>query len=616
MIEKRLSNENVTVNEESRHIEGYALVFDVPSTGLSRFTEIIQRGALDGVIEKSDVVATMDHNTSRGILARSTNGVGSLTLEIDERGLKYSFDAPHTALGDELLEGIKRGDIRASSFMFVVEKDSWEIRDGQKFRTIEKIKQLYDISCVVSPAYDATSVVIADTRGADMLDEAEAREAEEEEKPDNTEETPNQTEEEKPTEEEAPKEETPDNTEEEPKEENSCDGDSNKEENEGEAEENPEEDNKPSEEDEDKTAPEGEAVEEEPKEGRNSDTDNLYNQKTTNIRTMSKINLTQAIRAAYSGKISEEQATVFNEARSKMIANGLAVADNEIVMPFEQRATPPATANGVFTASYSDAQGAVTVQENVLDILEPLRNSLILSEAGATILTGLRGNIRLPKLGKGNAYFASETEEAQKSGQTFDKLEMKPCRISAYVPISRQLLMQSEDTNIDSILTRDLMAAIAERIESQFLSDDAGDDTKFAGIFNGVTPNTTALKYDDIVDYETELEEANVKNFLYLLNPKSAGVMRKTKVDSGSGKFVMEDGEILGRKALVSGNVVNNGVAVVDAKDIVMGIWGNGMTVMVDPYTSALNDVVNIIATVYVDVKMRRDEAVVAKILK
>ena len=62
-----------------------------------------------------------------------------MKLKKDERGLKYTFEAPKTALGDELLEGIRRGDISTSSFAFTVESDTWEKQpDNRYVRTINK----------------------------------------------------------------------------------------------------------------------------------------------------------------------------------------------------------------------------------------------------------------------------------------------------------------------------------------------------------------------------------------------------------------------------------------------------------------------------------------------
>ena len=155
-------------NEEKRTVEGYALLFDTPSDGLS-FTEVIKRGALDGVLEKSDVFALLNHDQRRGVLARSKYGKGSLSLSVDDKGLKYRFDAPKTALGDELLENIRRGEIGESSFCFDVEKDTWEKRkDGSWKRTIEKFGNIYDTSPVYNGAYSKTSVYM---RGKEAAEE-------------------------------------------------------------------------------------------------------------------------------------------------------------------------------------------------------------------------------------------------------------------------------------------------------------------------------------------------------------------------------------------------------------------------------------------------------------
>ena len=107
-------------NEDSRIVEGYAIVFNSESRDLGGFTEVIEPTALEGVLQQSDILCLLNHNEDRGILARSKYGAGSLKLEVDSTGLKYSFEAPCTNLGDELLEGLKRGDITTSSFAFTI----------------------------------------------------------------------------------------------------------------------------------------------------------------------------------------------------------------------------------------------------------------------------------------------------------------------------------------------------------------------------------------------------------------------------------------------------------------------------------------------------------------
>lgn len=174
MRETRNVTDSQLKADDSRLVEGYAVVYDSESRDLGGFTEIIEVGALDGIIEKSDIFALLDHNNSRGVLARSNKGKGSLLLEIDNRGLKYCFEAPKTALGDELLEGIRRGDISESSFAFKVGHDKWEKKsDGTYLRRIDSFEAIYDVSPVYQAAYAATSV---DTRGLEELKNQEKKE--------------------------------------------------------------------------------------------------------------------------------------------------------------------------------------------------------------------------------------------------------------------------------------------------------------------------------------------------------------------------------------------------------------------------------------------------------
>lgn len=176
MKERRMINDNIITQPDSRKVEGYAIVFNSESNDLGGFVEVIEPRALEGVLEASDILCLLNHNEDKGVLARSNKGVGSLDLSIDEKGLKYSFDAPNTNLGDELLEGLKRGDITNSSFAFTVGEDKWTKRnDGLYQRTICSIKQMFDVSPVYRAAYNATSV---NTRGLDEVKALEKKELE------------------------------------------------------------------------------------------------------------------------------------------------------------------------------------------------------------------------------------------------------------------------------------------------------------------------------------------------------------------------------------------------------------------------------------------------------
>lgn len=152
------------VAEGSRHIEGYAIVFNQRSQLLFDWNsgqpvyEIISPDAInDELLRSCDIKALLEHNPGR-MLARSRNGAGSLSLEIDSHGLKYSFDAPNTSEGDYALEEIKRGDYFGSSFCYTDSDVSYSKEGDALIRTVKKIDQLFDVSIVSDPAYMTTSV--------------------------------------------------------------------------------------------------------------------------------------------------------------------------------------------------------------------------------------------------------------------------------------------------------------------------------------------------------------------------------------------------------------------------------------------------------------------------
>lgn len=137
-------------------VVGYGSVFNTLSNELGGFREIIAEGAFDGRLN-DDVRFLINHD---GLpLARTTNG--TLRLSTDERGLKYEAKVANTSLGRDLIELMRNGTINQSSFAFVVEDDSWEVRDGMNIRTINKVSRLYDVSAVTYPAYESASASVA-----------------------------------------------------------------------------------------------------------------------------------------------------------------------------------------------------------------------------------------------------------------------------------------------------------------------------------------------------------------------------------------------------------------------------------------------------------------------
>jgi HK97 family phage prohead protease len=144
--------------EESRMlVEGYAIVFNSESRDLGGFTEVVKENALDGALERNtDVLALYGHDY-QNVLGRQS--ADTLQLEKDERGIKFTLDLPNTQLGRDVYTLVERGDLKGNSFGFTVEKDSWDKKGDKVIRTIEQVRDLFEISIVSLPAYEATELV-------------------------------------------------------------------------------------------------------------------------------------------------------------------------------------------------------------------------------------------------------------------------------------------------------------------------------------------------------------------------------------------------------------------------------------------------------------------------
>lgn len=150
-----------SIEENSRKVSGLAIPVGTRSELLyGEFYETIDPAALDGIVENYDVKLYVNHDASQGTFARSKFGHGSLRLFVTDRGLEFETELPNTALGDMLLEGIRRNDFDSMSFAFAPDKEEWEENeDGTYNRTIRSIAFLDEISILsCAPAYEATEV--------------------------------------------------------------------------------------------------------------------------------------------------------------------------------------------------------------------------------------------------------------------------------------------------------------------------------------------------------------------------------------------------------------------------------------------------------------------------
>lgn len=543
-IEIRATNSTPVVNQDSRTVEGYAVVFNSLSEDLGFYETINPAAITEDVLMRSDVFCLFNHDQDK-VLARSKYGTGSLQLQLDEQGLKYTFTAPNTDLGDELLEYLKRGDIDSSSFAFTVSTDEgsevWTTgTDGRQYREILKIDELHDVSPVWNPAYSSTSV---SQRTLDKLNQLrEMQDEKEKEVQDETVEKTDevQEEEEVPTQEEVEKKNT------------------DTEDKDVQVEDTVEKsDEEVVDEDKDKDND----VEGEDKEEARS-----ARHKHININTMKeqRFSLLKAIRnVAENRQLDNVTAAVCNEGMKEMRAAGLNTVGQIYIPTMETRAA-------VSVAS----EGVDVVATDLYDIIEPLRAKNVLVQAGAKFYTGLTNSAQIPVMTGSNVNWAGETAAATNGNVLFNNVTLTPKRLTAYVDISKMLLAQ-DSVGVENAIRQDLINAINSKLENTILGKGAKSATTPAGIFNGKTP-TKVTDFEGLVGLEAKVEEANVLGSIsYIASPSARASFRNMmKGSRGTAQLAYTDGTLDGTPVYSTSNVEAKTFVVGDFSNLAIGSWG------------------------------------------
>ena len=156
------------------HIIGRPIVYN-SKTDLGYFDEVIEAGALDKANLK-DVRFLVNHNTDMIPLARSRNNNENSTMQMtvdkDGMGIRVNLDTENNSEARNLYSAIKRGDITGMSFMFTIGDEEWEdLESDHPTRHIREIGQVFEVSAVTFPAYEATEI---SARDKEALDNAKA----------------------------------------------------------------------------------------------------------------------------------------------------------------------------------------------------------------------------------------------------------------------------------------------------------------------------------------------------------------------------------------------------------------------------------------------------------
>ena len=246
--------------------------------------------------------------------------------------------------------------------------------------------------------------------------------------------------------------------------------------------------------------------------------------------------------------------------------------------------------------------------------IDLLRTASALDQAGATVLTGLTGNVAIPRQsGAGTAYWVAESGAPTESQQTIDQVSLTPKTVAAFTDYSRRLMLQSS-IDVENMIRTDLATVLALKIDLSGLYG-TGSNSEPLGLklTTGVGTEdflADAPSFAEVVAMESDLATANalMGSPVYLMNAAMRGNLKTTKKDAGSGIFLMENGEVNGYRGVLSNQVAANDLWFGNFADLIIGYF-SGLDLMVDPYTHSTSGTVRVVAMQDVDIAVRHPES-------
>lgn len=337
-----------------------------------------------------------------------------------------------------------------------------------------------------------------------------------------------------------------------------------------------------------------------------------------------RFSVVRAIHAlANPGDSAAQRAAGFEFEASNAVAQKMGKAARGFFMPTDVQkrdllvGTPTAGGNLVATELLSGS------------FIDMLRNAMAINAMGTRMLTGLVGQIAIPKqTGAATAYWVAENGAPTESQQTVGQVTMSPKTVGAFTDISRRLTLQSS-IDVEQMVNQDLSTVLGLAIQ-QAAINGSGASNQPSGLLTLVTPsviggaNGLAPTWQNMIDLETAVAvgNADIGALGYLTNVKVRGKLKSTqKFASTNGMPVWDAGNqpINGYKVGITNGVPSNltkgtstGVcsAIVfgNFSDLMIGLWGS-LDIMVDPYTGSTAGTVRVVALQDVDVAVRNIES-------
>ena len=319
-----------------------------------------------------------------------------------------------------------------------------------------------------------------------------------------------------------------------------------------------------------------------------------------------QFNLGSAIRAEITGDWSQagfERETT-QEARASYpgTARGLVVPPSAIL---GQRASMTSTGT---------AAGAIETNLQPSMYIDSLRSASSVMAAGATVMSGLDRGVVIPKQATdATAYWLAEGAAATESAIDVDSISLSLKRVSGTQSFTREALLQSQPA-IDEIVRRSITTQLMQAIDLAGL-EGTGTNNQPTGVANTSGVNTltttgTALTRAEALDALAAIEGDNIPtdNAVWIFHPTDYARTANSTQDAGSGRFVIENGELQGRRVIQTTKATQGTAYLGVWENLLIGQFG-GVDLIVDPYSEAKAAKVAITAHMMADVAVRHAEA-------
>lgn len=235
------------------------------------------------------------------------------------------------------------------------------------------------------------------------------------------------------------------------------------------------------------------------------------------------------------------------------------------------------------TNNTTTAAELVATNHRPQDYIGPLRASNIVRQMGVRTLTGLSGDVVIPKFGTGLSLgWVGEEEAVPESNMSFDAITLTPKHTGGKTEMSRQLIQQSSP-DIESLIREDLSFLVAQNIDKAIIAGTGVKDP--LGILNtvGVLTGTVPATWAEVLQLIQQLEDENISNLRWLgtsgLKTALAGIEKSV----GTGQYLYQNGQVGELPFNVSANMPTGQFILGDFSQVLLGVWSE-IDILVNPY--------------------------------